>query len=901
MTDYAIIGDGAAGSTAAFWIRRTDPQAKITIYCDDPNPTYYRAALTNYLVGELRAEQLFAVPPNFYSESNVERILTRVDGVDTKEQRLRLSNGQNVAYDQLMIAAGSRARMPQFPGANLEGVMPMRTMQDGRYCLDLINSNYLKRGIIVGGGILGIEWVAGLRARGCDATFIIREPAFWVGIIDQAASDLVLSRCRFHGVDVRTEEEVGEVIGKGGKFRGVKLKNSGDTVHGEILGMAIGIVPNIEFLKDSDVKTNKGVPVDDHMRTNVQNVYAGGDIAEVTDPILNRSYVMGLWEPARHHGRVAGINMAGGSETWTMGVSYNATRLYDLDLAAVGDVIEKPTDDVLIDFPAKGGRISYKKLIFRDNKLVGALLLGQRKEKTRARGRQLHQVVSSGVDISGVRDQLLDPFFDIATWLQSLSNDGPTPAPPGLRAKDPDGTSKPSVAAMLGKVAPEIGGAPLISASARANLATLMRPTGSAASMTKHSPASTYAMPSRPGAITAGGPGRPAAATLKLVDGSLLSLADLVTIGRRPGNTLVLEDPAVDDVHAEIRREGTSFVVADMKSVGETFVNEEPVTEPRVLRHGDTIRIAGHNFTFVQQVMAPRAETGPAGLPDEPLGPTKDASDRVLGTVEMPGKSFPVKIQETDIGQDPRSEIFVNDPSVSYLHAQISRQGDALYLRDLGSRNGTYVNGKLSTIPHLLQDGDVIRVGSTEMTFRGIDRASGPARKVGAGADVEPIPTPEPVVPSATKKSTPEETFVQPTGGALSKATDKSTYFEPIPTEDLPEPTPASGSPGNASQGARLVGIGGPVNGREFPLGSGGSLGSGPKADIQIGDAGLAGDHVRFRLKGKNWMVTDAAGKGLTTLDEQQMPPKMQILLEDGAVIKAGEAVFRFEAGSPDD
>ncbi|HYN37306.1 MAG TPA: FAD/NAD(P)-binding oxidoreductase, partial [Actinomycetota bacterium] len=133
MTTYAIIGDGATGTTAAFYIRRADPDGRILLYSDESTPAYYRAALTNYLMGELRPEQLFAVPPNFYSDYRVERFLTRVVGIDGAGKKLKLSDGQEHPFDRLLIAAGSRARTPPFAGADLGGVMTMRTMQDARF------------------------------------------------------------------------------------------------------------------------------------------------------------------------------------------------------------------------------------------------------------------------------------------------------------------------------------------------------------------------------------------------------------------------------------------------------------------------------------------------------------------------------------------------------------------------------------------------------------------------------------------------------------------------------------------------------------------------------------------------------------------------------------------------
>ena len=281
MTNYAIIGDGAVGTTAAFYIRRHDPGGRITIYSDEPTPAYYRAALTNYLMGELTAQQLFAVPPDFYQQFRVERVHTRVTGVDAERRRLTLSSGDNQSFDKLLIGAGAHSRMPEFPGAELGGVKVLRTMQDARYVMDGIQSGRLRHAVVVGGGILGLEWVAGLRTRRVGVSYVIRGNEFMPNLLDQAASDLVKSRMRHYGVDLRTHEELDDVFGGADGFlQAVRLKNSGDVVEAQMLGFAIGIVPNTEFLEGSGIEVTHGIPVDHHMRTNVDGIYAGGDIGK---------------------------------------------------------------------------------------------------------------------------------------------------------------------------------------------------------------------------------------------------------------------------------------------------------------------------------------------------------------------------------------------------------------------------------------------------------------------------------------------------------------------------------------------------------------------------------------------------------------------------------------------
>jgi NADPH-dependent 2,4-dienoyl-CoA reductase/sulfur reductase-like enzyme/pSer/pThr/pTyr-binding forkhead associated (FHA) protein len=718
LTDYAIVGDGGAGTTAAYFIRFNDPSARIRIYSEDPNPAYYRAALTNYLVGELREEQIFAVPPDFYTQFNVERVLTRVEGVDPKNQRLTLSGGKSVGYDQLLIATGASANKPGFPGNELSNVMVLRSMQDVRYNLDLIASGELKRGVIVGGGILGLEWVSGLRARDVDVSFVVRGTVFMETILDPTASDLILSRCRHYGVDVRLDDEVAEILGtKDGKFRGVRLKNSGALVEGQLLGWAIGIHPNAAFLQGSGIAVNRGVLVDDHLRASFPNVYAAGDCAEVTDPLLNMTRILGLWEPARHHGRVAGLNMTGASETWTPGVDYNATRAYDLDLAAVGLTLEAPGDDVMVDFPQHGAKVSYKKLIFRSDRLVGALLVGLRRQKVRELGRLYHQLIAKKIDVTPIKDKLFDPFFDLSGWVHSL--EGATARGP---ARGPRVGARASFGSMLGKVTPEGKvGAPPPAAAERQKVSALMR----GVEPPPHLAASPAPPPRR--AIKRNGAAAPVrhpqgramgtVGTLRLDSGHVIKIQDRMKIGSSPDSDLMLSGPRIEAEHAEIKREQENFVLNDLKTSTGTYVNAARIAGPYVLQHQDLLQVGTAQLTFIKQVTAPRAETGPHGLPEESLMIDPDAQGELLGYLQGGGRRYEVRGTEARLGRNAEAEVTVDDPGISHLHCQFSKKGGAVFVRDLGSINGTFINDDLVTVPHRLAEGDVLHVGNSDLAW----------------------------------------------------------------------------------------------------------------------------------------------------------------------------------------
>src|SRR5258706_4535442 len=323
---YMIVGDGAAGLTAAEELRRRDANAAIGIFCDDPNPGYYRAALTNFLLGELREDQLWAVAPDFYASRGIERVFTRVLRVDPAEREVWCSgNPAPLRYDGLLVATGARPRPPGFPGGHLPGVLTLRTIQDARRVVDMLRGN-VQRAVVLGGGALGLEWTHALLERGVHVTLLERAPRFMPRALDAVASDLLAARLRKAGVDVVLGEQVARAeSGAHGGVIGV-VTTSGRRVNCDLVASALGIVPNSELLEQSGVSRteNGAVRVDRLLATSVPGVWAAGDVASVEGEQL------GLWEPARHQGRIAAANMCGAGEQYNPGVHYFAPRLFDL-------------------------------------------------------------------------------------------------------------------------------------------------------------------------------------------------------------------------------------------------------------------------------------------------------------------------------------------------------------------------------------------------------------------------------------------------------------------------------------------------------------------------------------------------------------------------------------------
>jgi NADPH-dependent 2,4-dienoyl-CoA reductase/sulfur reductase-like enzyme len=590
---YIVIGDGAAGLTAARALRLADGEARITVVSDDPHPTYYRAALTNYLLGELRDEQLWAVPPSFFEDYRIERHLDRVARIDAQGSRLWVtSTPQAIGYDALVIATGARCRPPTFDHADVPGVCTMRTLADTRWILDQLLGG-VRQVAIVGGGPLAIEWAIAAKERGAHTTLLVREGRVMGHALDAVGSDLLLARLRHAGIAVRTGVEVACALrARDGRLGGVALKG-GEQLPCGMLGAAIGVVPNSEFLAESGIRLGKrgGVMVGAHMRTNVPNVYAAGDVTEGPWPTVQ------LWETARRQAALAAANIVGSRQIYRAGTHYFATRLGDLDFASVGAVEGGDGCQVAVDHPMGTGSVAYRKVVMRGGKLVGALMLGQRSERVRARGRLYQKLIDHAMDVSSIADRLLDNGFDLSSWINRAAL-LEKPKATFFGAAPLQARSTPAAAA-LAAVAELPSNARLRGTQAVAIGALLRAGLDPASSAMPAASASDGAM------LSIGLRAPKAPPPLETSDAWLEGAgqrwalrASVMAIGRGAGCDILLLENAVSRLHAQITWHGGALWIRDCGSRSGTSVNGRAVSVPHRLAPGDTIHVGQTTLRF---------------------------------------------------------------------------------------------------------------------------------------------------------------------------------------------------------------------------------------------------------------------------------------------------------------
>jgi len=299
--DFVIIGNGIAALSAAESIRKNDKESKITMITREPYNTYFRMKLSHLLGHEYELEKLYVRPESWYKSNNIDTMLKcSVVSLDTDKKIIHLDSSDKITYDKLIIATGSYSFIPPVKGRDKNGVYAIRSLDDVNNLNKYIKDK--KRGIVVGGGLLGLEAAWSLKQAGYDINVIEFFPRLLPKQSDEEGSKIIENIVENSGIKLMLGTEVEEITGDA--VDGVILKD-GRKVHADFVIFSAGIRPNVDVVKDSDIKINKGILVDEFMRTNADDVFAAGDVAEY------KGKIYGLWTVAMAQGRNAGLNAVG--------------------------------------------------------------------------------------------------------------------------------------------------------------------------------------------------------------------------------------------------------------------------------------------------------------------------------------------------------------------------------------------------------------------------------------------------------------------------------------------------------------------------------------------------------------------------------------------------------------
>jgi nitrite reductase (NADH) large subunit len=363
--NIVIIGNGVAGVSAAETIRAAGKECGITIVSDERYPFYSRPRVVEFLAGKATVDQITIHAREWYDKNAIELLLsTRITRIDTEGKRIFSSSGTAFTYDSLIVAAGASCLMPPMDGSGAEEMLTLRTVDDAEKIKGIAAKSH--EAVVVGGGLLGLEVANSLLALGVRVQVLELFDRLLPRQLDGESSEVLQKMLErkgmaFHvGMTVQSVEQ---------SHRGLLISCSdGKEVAADLAVVSAGIQPNCSVIEGSPVEWERGITVDDRMRTSVQDIYACGDAAE------HCGVIYGLWQPAREQGIVCGSNVLGREARF--GGTMNSVRLKvaGIELASIGEVESREGVSSMTEKDEAAG--FYKKIFLRGGRIVGAILIG---------------------------------------------------------------------------------------------------------------------------------------------------------------------------------------------------------------------------------------------------------------------------------------------------------------------------------------------------------------------------------------------------------------------------------------------------------------------------------------------------------------------------------------------
>ena len=408
-----IIGNGVAGIEAAITVRNREPDWDITIISEESDNFFSRTALMWVFSGQLSYQCIEPYERDLYERLNFKRVRARATHLNTETKTITIGdNLSNIQYDRLLIACGSKGRKGPWPGSDLDGIGYFVTMQDLQWFEAEVqnkktkdsppnadahvassshDSPYYPRKItralrgqtpqnpaVVGGGLIGIEAVEVLHAAGLHPRFFIRDEYFWPLALNRDESIWICDRMSEHGVKVHLEESLDSLEGDDKNVIS-KIKSDKDSYDCDLLVVAIGVVPNTDWLENSGIERIRGggIFVDSDLKTSATDVWAAGDCAAVQwfDGAVRPEQ---LWYTSRDQGKLAARAILGDNVNYQRGLWYNSAKLFDIEYTTAGLVNMNVANEQNWYFEEKGAVKSTTRIVMSDDKVVGFNFLGRR-------------------------------------------------------------------------------------------------------------------------------------------------------------------------------------------------------------------------------------------------------------------------------------------------------------------------------------------------------------------------------------------------------------------------------------------------------------------------------------------------------------------------------------------
>ncbi len=382
-----VIGHGIAGVTAADHIRRRHPDCEVTVVGKEKFPLYNRMGITRLIYGRSAMQGLYLLPDAWYADHSISCWLnTRAARLDLAAKTVALATGESLPYDRLILATGSASHVPSIPGFGAAGTFVLREAEDAMYIRSYAQDTNARAAVIAGGGLLGLEAAYALSKLGLRVTVLERGRWPLQRQVDERGGALVREYLAGLGLQIYLESEVARLGVEDGLVKEAVLKDA-RTLPCDVFLVCAGIRPNVRLASAAGLNVNRGVIVDERLRTSAPDVYAAGDVAEY------QGEVYGLWPACVEQGAIAAANAIGDEMEYAGTIPSTILKVVGADLASMGRIAATAADRVVVFEDAEARR--YAKLVVAGGKIAGAILLGFPKEAA-----LVADALKSGRDVS---------------------------------------------------------------------------------------------------------------------------------------------------------------------------------------------------------------------------------------------------------------------------------------------------------------------------------------------------------------------------------------------------------------------------------------------------------------------------------------------------------------------
>ena len=363
MKHVVIIGNGISGVTTARYVRKLSSH-KITIISEETEHFFSRTALMYIYMGHMKYEHTKPYEDYFWKKNNIELVFDTVNQIDFTNKQLHLSNTESISYDKLVLATGSLPNKFGWKGQDLKGVQGMYSYQDLQKIEE--RTPFIKRAVIVGGGLIGVEMAEMFHSRNIAVSFLVREKLFWNNVLPKEEANMVTKHLLENHIDLSMASELDQILDDGnGSVAGIITKE-GEKIDCQFVGLTVGVHPNIDFVKNTALETDRGILINNKQETNIKDVYSVGDCAQHIKPPEGRRNLEQVWYTGKIQAINCAKNICGKASTYQPGIWFNSAKFFDIEYHVYGDIPSTEQNEIASIFwqneaQNKSIRINYHK------------------------------------------------------------------------------------------------------------------------------------------------------------------------------------------------------------------------------------------------------------------------------------------------------------------------------------------------------------------------------------------------------------------------------------------------------------------------------------------------------------------------------------------------------------